>query len=55
MIYNNQVVQNFLKNSKESENLGFNIADMDFRLENFKDLVDDMRSCNNGSSHDYWR
>ncbi|KAL7586140.1 hypothetical protein Lser_V15G37631 [Lactuca serriola] len=50
-----KVVQNFLKNSKESENLGFNIADMDFRLENFKDLVDDMRSCNNGSSHDYWR
>ncbi|KAI3779234.1 hypothetical protein L2E82_08853 [Cichorium intybus] len=49
-----KVVQNFLKHTKESDNLGFNIADMDFRLENFKDLVDDIRSCDNGS-HDYWR
>ncbi|CAI9279430.1 unnamed protein product [Lactuca saligna] len=46
---------NFLKNTKESENLGFDIANIDFRLENFKDLVDVIRNYNNGSSNDYWR
>ncbi|KAI3733612.1 hypothetical protein L6452_13058 [Arctium lappa] len=49
-----KVVQNFLKHTKESDELGFNISDMGFRLENFKDLVEDIRSCNDGSQQ-YWR
>ncbi|KAJ9554450.1 hypothetical protein OSB04_018495 [Centaurea solstitialis] len=49
-----KVVQNFLKHTKESDELGFNVSDMGFQLENFKDFVEDIRSCNDGSQQ-YWR
>lgn len=49
-----QVLQEFLNQNKGSDMLGIKLSDMDFQFENFKDLVEDLRSgshCNQPS----WR
>jgi myb proto-oncogene protein len=49
-----KVLQEFLDQNKGSDMLGIKISDMDFQFENFKDLVEDLRSgsdCNQPS----WR
>ncbi|KAK6931206.1 SANT/Myb domain [Dillenia turbinata] len=43
-----KVLQDFLNQSKESNTLSYCISDMDFQLENFKDLIEELRSCNRG-------
>ncbi|KAM7484341.1 hypothetical protein LguiA_000350 [Lonicera macranthoides] len=48
-----KVLQDFLNQSKESDVLGFKISEIDFQLESFKDLVDDLRSGNEGSRPSY--
>ncbi|KAJ9709243.1 hypothetical protein PVL29_000952 [Vitis rotundifolia] len=44
-----KVFQDFLNQTKESDMLRFNISEMDFQLEDFKDFVEDLRSSNEGS------
>ncbi|PON99983.1 MYB transcription factor [Trema orientale] len=44
-----KVLQDFLNQSKESDVLGYKLSDFDFQLEDFKDLLDDLRSSNEGS------
>ncbi|KAF7112315.1 hypothetical protein RHSIM_RhsimUnG0242100 [Rhododendron simsii] len=49
-----KVLQEFLNQNKGSDMLGIKLSDMDFQFENFKDLVEDLRSgshCNQPS----WR
>ncbi|KAG8654087.1 transcription factor MYB124 isoform X2 [Manihot esculenta] len=43
-----KVLQDFL-NQKENDILRYRFTDMDFRLEDFKDLIEDLRSSNDGS------
>ncbi|KAJ4833479.1 hypothetical protein Tsubulata_008071 [Turnera subulata] len=43
------VVQDFLNRSKENDILGYKISDIDFQLEDFKDLIEDLRNSNDGS------
>ncbi|KAK3025370.1 hypothetical protein RJ639_044910 [Escallonia herrerae] len=47
-----KVLQDFLNQTKETEI--FKVSDADFQLESFKDLVEDLRSCNEGSQPS-WR
>ncbi|KAJ9563779.1 hypothetical protein OSB04_008939 [Centaurea solstitialis] len=49
-----KAVQDFIKQTKGSDVLGFNVSDMDFQLENIKDIVEDIRSCEEGSQQS-WR
>nr|XP_043624145.1 transcription factor MYB124 [Erigeron canadensis] len=49
-----KAVQDFLKQTKENDVLGFNISDMDFQLENIKDRLQDIRNCDEGSQQS-WR
>ncbi|KAI3467376.1 hypothetical protein Pfo_024039 [Paulownia fortunei] len=42
-------LQDFLKQNKESDLLTFGNSDTDFQLEKFKELVEDLRSSNEGS------
>ncbi|CAL5398979.1 unnamed protein product [Camellia sinensis] len=49
-----KVLQDFLNQNRGSDMLGISISDMDFQLENFKDLVEDLRSISEGS-HPSWR
>ncbi|KAK4402949.1 Transcription factor [Sesamum angolense] len=42
-------VQDFLKQNKESDLLTCRNPDTDFQFEKFKELVEDLRSCNEGS------
>ena len=49
MKYFMQVLQDFLNQSKESDILRYKISDFDFQFEDFKDLLDDLRSSNEGS------
>ncbi|CAK7326975.1 unnamed protein product [Dovyalis caffra] len=44
-----KVLQDFLNRSKENDLLGQKICDIDFKLEDFKDLIEDLRSSNDGS------
>ncbi|XP_057950230.1 transcription factor MYB88 isoform X3 [Malania oleifera] len=44
-----KALQDFLNQSKESDMLRFKFSGMDFQLEDFKDLVDDLRSSEEGS------
>ncbi|XVF43085.1 hypothetical protein PTKIN_Ptkin02bG0012100 [Pterospermum kingtungense] len=44
-----KVLQDFLNQSKENDTLRFTISDIDFQLEDFKDLIEDLRSSNEGS------
>ncbi|XP_052174025.1 transcription factor MYB124 [Diospyros lotus] len=44
-----KVLQGFLHQTKGSDMLSTTISDMDFQLENFKDLVEDLRSSIEGS------
>ncbi|XP_050237959.1 transcription factor MYB124 isoform X2 [Mercurialis annua] len=44
-----KVLQDFLNQSKENDVLGFKISDIDFQLEDFKDLIEDLRSSCDGS------
>ncbi|KAI3452820.1 hypothetical protein Pfo_009483 [Paulownia fortunei] len=49
------VLQDFLKQNKESDDLPtIRNSDTDFQLEKFKELVEDLRSCNEGSRSS-WR
>ena len=43
-----QVLQDFLNQSKESDILRYKISDFDFHLEDFKDLIEELRSSNEG-------
>ncbi|XP_015575305.1 transcription factor MYB124 isoform X1 [Ricinus communis] len=44
-----KVLQDFLNRSKENDILGYRISDIDFQLEDFKDLIEDLRSSYDGS------
>ncbi|OMO93189.1 hypothetical protein CCACVL1_06596 [Corchorus capsularis] len=44
-----KVLQDFLNQSKENDIFRYSISDIDFQLEDFKDLLEDLRSCNEGS------
>ncbi|XP_057495098.1 transcription factor MYB88-like [Actinidia eriantha] len=44
-----KVLRDFLNQSKESDMLGIKISDIEFQFENFKDLIEDIRSSNEGS------
>ncbi|CAL5419197.1 unnamed protein product [Camellia sinensis] len=44
-----KVLQDFLNQNRGSDMLSISISDMDFQLENFKDLVEDLRSSSEGS------
>ncbi|XP_030482831.2 transcription factor MYB124 isoform X1 [Cannabis sativa] len=44
-----KVLQDFLNQSKESDILRYKLSDFDFQLEDFKDLLDDLKSSNEGS------
>lgn len=49
-----KAIQDFLNQTKKNDVHGFNVSDMDFQFENIKDLVEDVRSCNEGSQQS-WR
>lgn len=49
-----KILQDFLNQTKESDTLRGDSPDMDFQLEAFKDLIEDLRSSNEGS-HPSWR
>ncbi|KAL7260960.1 hypothetical protein ACSBR1_006597 [Camellia fascicularis] len=49
-----KVLQDFLNQNRGSDMLGISISDMDFQFENFKDLVEDLRSSSE-ASHPFWR
>ncbi|XP_022733262.1 transcription factor MYB124-like isoform X2 [Durio zibethinus] len=44
-----KVLQDFLNQSKENVIFRYTISDIDFQLEDFKDLLEDLRSSNEGS------
>lgn len=44
-----QALQDFLKQNKESDILTFSNPDVDFQLEKFKDLVEDLTNDDEGS------
>uniref|UniRef100_A0A6N2M599 Uncharacterized protein n=1 Tax=Salix viminalis TaxID=40686 RepID=A0A6N2M599_SALVM len=44
-----KVLQDFLNRSKENDLLGQKICDIDFKFHDFKDLIEDLRSINDGS------
>ncbi|KAL9401546.1 hypothetical protein Peur_005395 [Populus x canadensis] len=44
-----KVLQDFLNRSKENDLFGQKICDIDFKLEDFKDLIEDLRISNDGS------
>lgn len=44
-----QILQEFLNQTKEGDMLRCKFPDMDFQLEVFKDLIEDLRSGNEGS------
>ncbi|KAK6116462.1 hypothetical protein DH2020_049755 [Rehmannia glutinosa] len=48
------VLQDYLKQNKESDLPTIENSDTDFQLEKFKELVEDLRSCNEGSRSS-WR
>ncbi|XP_039040559.1 transcription factor MYB88-like isoform X2 [Hibiscus syriacus] len=49
-----KVLQDFLNQSKENDTLRYTISDIDFQIEDFKDLLEDLRSSNEGSQPS-WR
>jgi myb proto-oncogene protein len=49
-----KVLQDFLNQGKDSDILGYKITEMDFQIEDFKDLIEDLRSSNEGSQSS-WR
>ncbi|CAN1349067.1 hypothetical protein LINPERPRIM_LOCUS41692 [Linum perenne] len=49
-----QVLQDYLKKGNEDEIPSYAISDLDFQLEDFKDLIEDLRSSSDGS-HISWR
>ncbi|KAL3511153.1 hypothetical protein ACH5RR_030554 [Cinchona calisaya] len=49
-----KVLQDFLNQNKESDELCFKISDVDFQLESILDLVEDLQGSNEGS-HPSWR
>ncbi|XP_022776904.1 transcription factor MYB124-like isoform X2 [Durio zibethinus] len=44
-----KVLQDFLNQSKENDIFRYTISDIDFQLEDFKDLLEDLRSSNEGN------
>ncbi|KAF3431429.1 hypothetical protein FNV43_RR26160 [Rhamnella rubrinervis] len=44
-----KVLQDFLNHNKDTDILRYRISDFDFDLDEFKDLLDDLRSSNEGS------
>ncbi|CAK9137103.1 unnamed protein product [Ilex paraguariensis] len=49
-----KVLQDFLNQTKEPDMLRFKVSDVNFQLKNFKDLVEELRSSNEGVSS-FWR
>ncbi|KHG16275.1 Myb-related B [Gossypium arboreum] len=49
-----KVLQDFLNQSKENDTFRYTISDIDFQIEDFKDLLEDLRSSNEGSQQS-WR
>lgn len=49
-----QVLQDFFNKSKENDIFRYGLPDIDFQLEEFKDLVEDLRSSNEDSQAS-WR
>ncbi|MBA0798395.1 hypothetical protein Gohar_008987, partial [Gossypium harknessii] len=49
-----KVLQEFLNQSKENDTFRYTISDIDFQIEDFKDLLEDLRSSNEGSQQ-CWR
>ncbi|KAK8526015.1 hypothetical protein V6N12_020496 [Hibiscus sabdariffa] len=49
-----KVLQDFLNQSKENDTFRYTISDFDFQIEDFKDLLEDLRSSNEGSQPS-WR
>ncbi|CAL5428861.1 unnamed protein product [Camellia sinensis] len=49
-----KVLQDFLNQTKGNDMLGIKISDIDFQLENFRDLIEDLRNNNEGSRQS-WR
>ncbi|KAM3706668.1 hypothetical protein ACJW31_03G167500 [Castanea mollissima] len=49
-----KALQDFMNRSKECDILNYRFPDIDLQLEDFKGLVDDLRSCNEGSQQS-WR
>ncbi|CAN1349062.1 Transcription factor MYB88 [Linum perenne] len=49
-----KVLQDYLKKGNEDEIPSYAISDLDFQLEDFKDLIEDLRSSSDGS-HISWR
>ncbi|KAJ4711298.1 MYB transcription factor [Melia azedarach] len=49
-----KVLQDFLNRSKENDIVRYKITDIDFQLEDFKDLIEDLR-CSNEESRSSWR
>ncbi|PPD99168.1 hypothetical protein GOBAR_DD03812 [Gossypium barbadense] len=49
-----KVLQEFLNQSKENDTFRYTISDIDFQIEDFKDLLEDLRSSNEGSQQS-WR
>lgn len=49
-----KVLQDFLNHTKENDLVRFKLSDIDFQLENFKDLLEDLRSSNEDGQHS-WR
>ncbi|XP_021887851.1 transcription factor MYB124 isoform X1 [Carica papaya] len=49
-----KVLQDFLNRNKDNESLKYRISGIDFQLEDFKDLIEDLRSSNEGSQRS-WR
>uniref|UniRef100_A0A2P2JZC8 MYB family protein n=1 Tax=Rhizophora mucronata TaxID=61149 RepID=A0A2P2JZC8_RHIMU len=49
-----KVLQDYLNRSKETDSPRHGISDIDFQLEDFKDLMEDLRSSNDGSQP-LWR
>ena len=54
LFYMVQVLQDFFNKSKENDLFRYGLPDIDFQLEEFKDLVDDLRSSNEDSQAS-WR
>lgn len=48
----NQILQDFLRRSKENDIPKYATPDIDFQVEDIKGLVEDLRSSNDGSQ---WR
>lgn len=49
-----QMLQDFLNQTKEADEVSFTLSEMDFQLENIKDLIEDLQGSND-CSRPSWR